>query len=738
MKNKENTWKGDLIGGMISSVMGLPKAIPWGVLVFSPLGPAYAATGAFAGLVAIIFSNLGSAASRGAAILNNGPFSITTLLLASVVPLVSSRTVADNPETIPLIITLVFLTVFMSGLFQALFGLFKAGSLAKYIPYPVIAGLMNGAGIAIFIAQLRPMTGLGKEIPLDNITSVLHHLSIPNLSIGILTLLILWRGEVITRRIPPAFLGLIIGTAFFYLLSAIGHDQNIGKTIGTIPGGIPTPDQLIDFIKLFFQSEQRNLVLELIPIAISIAIVNSLRSLIVTVAIDNVTFERTDSNKELIGQGIGNMLSALFGGISSAGSQSTTIAGFKNGASTSATKIYCALFSLLILILLTPAVSILPEVVLSASLMMMGIEALDSWSIKLLSNLFSKQRNNSEYVDIFIVLVVTGVSVTAGTNEALFVGIFLSVVHFIYRMGKDILARQYDAGKIHSNIIRPMNEIELLRTEGDRIRILELQGALFFGTADKLAGIIEAILNKESERVKYIILNFHKITEMDASGGNLVGQIFNRCKKRGVQVWIASSEHLAMEKRIQAFGAHDSLKNVDFHDNINTALGCAEDQVLDSVFGHDRNQIEKGIDELAVLGTLTGDELQTLSTHLTRSCFSDADVIFRQGDEGDRLFFLLKGRARIEFVPPFATGPSTIATICPGMMFGEMAIIDSSPRSTSIIAEGDAICASITVREIAALFTSHPAIIQKLYQGFAMNLTQRLRIANLINSELQG
>jgi hypothetical protein len=111
MKNKENTWKGDLIGGMISSVMGLPKAIPWGVLVFSPLGPAYAATGAFAGLVAIIFSNLGSAASRGAAVLNNGPFSITTLLLASVVPLVSSRTVAGNPETIPLIITLVFLTV---------------------------------------------------------------------------------------------------------------------------------------------------------------------------------------------------------------------------------------------------------------------------------------------------------------------------------------------------------------------------------------------------------------------------------------------------------------------------------------------------------------------------------------------------------------------------------------------------------------------------------------------------
>lgn len=735
---KAKGWMGDMMGGIISSIMGLPKAIPWGVLVFAPLGPACVAIGAFAGLVSIIFSNIGSATSRGSAILNSGPFSITTLLLASVVPLILNRSgyAMSDPATIALVIDLIFLTVFMSGIFQALFGLLRIGSLAKYIPYPVIAGLMNGAGITIFLAQVRPMTGIDKSIPLNNIEAVIHNFSIPTLSIGVLTLLLFWRGDVVTRRIPPAFLGIIVGTAFFYLLKILGGGQNLGHTLGAIPGGIPTPEHLFNFLGIIFQGERLNLVVELIPIAVSIAIVNSLRSLIVVVAIDNVTFERTDSNKELIGQGVGNMLSGAFGGISSAGSQSTTISGFRNGASTSATKIYSGLFSLLILMVLTPVVSILPDVVLSASLMMMGIEALDSWSMKLLRNSFSKQDSPQEYMDIFIVLIVTGISVYSGTTEALAAGILIAIVHFIYRMGKGILAREYDATKIRSNIIRPISEIEFLETEGDRIRILQLQGALFFGTADKLASIIDSILNQHFGRVQFIILDFHKVTEMDGSGGNILGQIRKRCKKKEVQVWISSNDQHG--ERIKAFGVNDLIKGDDFHDCINAALGCAEDKLLHAAFGSEHNQIEKDLKEIAVLSNFQSEEMQILSGYLKRSCFDDAATVFKQGDAGDSLYFILKGRAKVEFKSQHSDIKSIIAIICPGMMFGEMAVIDGSPRSTSIVAEGELVCVSITTDEISALLASYPEIIKKLYHGIALNLTQRLRITSRIISELQA
>jgi len=758
---KENTWKGDLTGGIISAIMGLPKAIPWGVLVFAPLGPAGLAIGTFASLVALVFSNIGSAASRGSPILNSGPFSITTIMLASAVPAILSHTNSDinDPATVALVVELIFFTVFMSGLFQVLFGFAKIGSLAKYIPYPVIAGLMNGAGIAIILSQLRPISGLNKETPLSDFSALLNDLSLPGLFVGGLTLLLFWYGDKISRllpitllgraspstevnrrkapRIPPAFFGLIGGSVIYYLYKALAGEQGIGGTIGEISGGIPSPEHLFDFISIIFHGEQFGLLLELTAIAISIAIVNSLRSLIVVMAIDNVTYERSDANKELIGQGVGNMLSASFGGISSAVSQSTTIAGYRNGASTSATKVYSGLFVLLVLLMLTPVISLLPKLVLAASLIMMGVEALDSWSLKLLRSFFSKQEGAKEYVDIFVVLMVTSISVFYGTNEALAIGIFLSVVNFIYRMGKDIVAKDYDATKIRSNIVRPNTEVEFLEKEGDQIRVLDLQGALFFGTADKLASDIDEILGKDGGRSQYIILNFRKVSEIDGSGGNILGQIRKRCQKRGVQVLLCSSGFPEMEQRLKAFGLHDIHKGIDFHDSVDSALGYAEDKLLDTGFGLIRHQIEKQPNELTVLSVFTADEMQVFSHYLKRNCYDDGGLVYKQGDAGDRLFFILKGRAKVELLPSGASVPFTISILCAGMMFGEMAIIDGSPRSASIVAQGELICLSITREEISSLLASHPEIARKLYHGLTLTLLQRLRTSDRAISKLR-
>ncbi len=758
---KAKTWKGDLTGGAISSTMGLPKAIPWGVLVFAPLGPAGVALGTFAGLVSIIFSNLGSAATKGSPILNSGPFSITTIMLASAVPVILSHTNSNlsDPSTVALVVELIFFTVFMSGIFQVLFGLAKIGSLAKYIPYPVIAGLMNGAGIAIVVSQIRPMTGLSKDTPLNDASAILHSLSLPGLCVGGLTLLLFWQGDKIARwiptaflgrvvppsqvnrrkshRIPPAFLGLIGGTVIYYLFKAAGYGAGIGETIGTVTGGIPTPDHLQDFLGVVFRGDQMGLLVELSAIALSIAIVNSLRSLIVVMAVDNVTFERSDSNKELIGQGVGNMLSATFGGISSAVSQSTTIAGYRNGATTSATKVYSGLFSLLILLMLTPVISLLPKIVLAASLVVMGVEALDSWSMKLLRNAFMKQEAAKEYMDLFVVLTVTGISVFYGTNEALAVGIFLSVVNFIYRMGKDILARDYDATKVRSNIVRPMDEVQFLETEGDKIRILDLQGALFFGTADKLAGDIDAILGCDGERIQYIILNFGKVSEIDGSGGNILGQIRKRCKKRAIQVLICSSGFPHMEQRLKAFGIHDIVKGVDLHDSVDSALGYAEDQLLDEGFGIERHQVEKRLEEVSVLSIFSADELKIFSGYLKHACFNNGSTVYKQGDVGESLFFILKGRARVEHLPVGATTPFTLSILCSGMMFGEMAIIDGSPRSAAIVADGELVCVSISGTEISSLLATHPDIAKKLYHGLTLTLLQRLRTADRAISKLR-
>ncbi|MDP1871041.1 MAG: SulP family inorganic anion transporter [Gallionella sp.] len=758
---EKKAWKGDLVGGVISSVMGIPKAIPWGMMVFAPLGPAFVAAGTFAGLVAIIFSNFGAAFARGAPVLNSGPFSITTIMLASAAPVILSHTHSDlsDPATVTLVVELIFFTVFLSGVFQVVFGFARIGTLAKYIPYPVIAGLMNGAGIAIIVSQIRPITGLGKDIALNDFTAVLPHVSIASLCLGAATLLLFSRGDRLARwiptafigrvdsapqvnrrksyRIPPAFLGIIGGTVLYYLMNFFGYGNRIGGTIGQVAGGLPTPQHLFDFIGIVLSGGQLGLLADLAAIAMSIAIVNSLRSLIVVMAVDNVTYERSDSNKELIGQGVGNMLSAAFGGISSAVSQSTTIAGYRNGATTPATKVYCALFSLLVLLLLTPLISLLPNVVLAASLVMMGFEALDAWSIKLLRNAFAKHGASGEYLDVIVVLSVTGISVFYGTNEALAIGIVLSVVNFIYRMGKDIIARDYDATKIRSNIVRPVEEITYLETEGVKIRVIELQGALFFGTADNLASNLDAIRNKAGGQIQFIILNFRNVSEIDGSGGNILGQIRKRCKKSGVQVCFCSSGFPDMALRLKAFGIHDLINGVDLHDSVDSALGYAEDKLLDDGFGLKRHQLEKTLAEISVLSVFTGDELAVFSTYMKRAVFADAHSVYRQGDSGEELFFMLRGRARVELIPANSTVAFTICILCSGMMFGEMAIIDGSPRSAGIVAEGELVCVSINRDDLSALFTAHPEIAKKLYHGLTLTLLQRLRTADRAISKLR-
>lgn len=736
-----NKIKGDAVGGIVSSIMGLPKAIPMGSLVFAPFGPEYIALGTFAGMVSIIFSNFGSAITRGNAVLNSGPFSIPSLMLVSAVPIIMSNTGANlnAPVSMSLPIALIFFVVFASGFFQLLFGLFKVGSIAKYIPYPVIAGLMNGAGLMICLGQVRPMLGLSKNSAFSDVTLISSQISAPNLIVGIVTLLLLWRGDMITRRIAPTFLGLIGGTILFHAFRFTGYGDATGGTIGTVSGGIPSPKYLVDIFGIFQDDKGLAAAIDLIPVILSIALVNSLRSLVVIAAVDGVTHERTDSNKELVGQGLGNMMCSVFGGISAAGSQSTTISGYRNGASSSTTKVFSGFFSLLILIAFTPAFSYLPEVVIAASLIMLGIEAIDSWSVALFKRFISKRETAFPYLDALIVLSVTAISVFIGVFEALSVGIILSVVHFIFLMGKDIVAREYDATRMRSNIIRPESEIVFLEAEGDKIHILELQGALFFGTADKLASKVDSIISAEGRKVQQLIMDFRKVHEIDGTGANLINQMRSRAKKKGVSITLSSVADGDMWLRFEALGMHNGLtEDGALYPNIDSALASAEDHLIDSVFGIDRDQKEKNLNDIPLLQALNEEELCQLARYVKRISLKDGTLIYRQSEPGNDLYFILRGRARVEITPPGKDKCHVIAILCSGMMFGEMAVLDGGPRSADVRAIGEFACVSLSKDDIEAFTKAYPDAAIKLYKGFALTFSHRMRIANRINTELRG
>lgn len=334
--------RGDLQGGIVASIMVVSRAIPLGVLVFAPFGPATMALGTFAAIVSVIFSNIGAALVRGNAIVINAPYSPTTLMLASAATLIMSRVGAETVDAtgVALPLTLLFFIVFASGACQVLLGLFKVGFIAKYVSYPVIAGLVNGTAILIVLGQTRAILGVGQEVALYKLLWSPGLISLPTLLIGAATLLLLWKSTALIRWLPPELGGLLGGTLLFYIFRLLNL-QAIGGTIGTIASGFPSPKFLPGFIELALQPHTLTVIRELLPIILSITLINSLHTLVLDMMVGNLTEGRPDSNRELIGQGLGNMLSSVFGGVSASGSTPATISGYHNGGHTVSVKVFC-------------------------------------------------------------------------------------------------------------------------------------------------------------------------------------------------------------------------------------------------------------------------------------------------------------------------------------------------------------------------------------------------------------
>ena len=734
ISTRKRSWTSDLAGdsagGTTATILALPEAMAYGTIVFAPLGPDYVPVGVVAGLMALCFSNLGAAGCGGVRIMNNGPYSLTSLMLASAMTIIASK-VSDGNAAI--VIGLLLMIVFLSGLFQVVFGVLKVGEMVKYIPYPVTSGLLNGTAILIFLGQIRPMLGLAR----DNMLTDFNSMQPLTFVVGLVTIAAIFLGPKLTKKIPPPFLGIAAGTLIYYILELSGFKDSLGAKIGAIPFAIPTPRYAIDFSRLFFSEHFLMIVKELTPLALSIAVVASLQSLIASVSADNILRERSNTNRELIGQGVGNIASSLFGGILCAGSQSRAMANYSYGGRTANSRIAAGVFALAVLLFISPLVAKLPKVVLAGTLVVLALRGFDAWSFNLVNSLFSRQARIKQVLsDLSVVVIVAAILAVIGVFEAVGAGIFISVLFFVLRMGKDVIRRQYDATRIRSNVQRPYEEITYLEEYGDRIRVFELEGALFFGTADRLAmAIDEAIETK----VDYIVVDLLHVSDIDSTGANIISRIGDRCRDKSKHLLLSSigltrsSDALVTELSIC-----EGVDDESYFNTIDDALGWAEDRLLDERFGKDRYDKEIPLDKVDLLKEFSEAELDVFTLYLGKSVHDPGKVIFKQGVPGDRVFFLVQGKVQIIVDLPEGQGKQKIATLCPGTIFGEMSIVDRGPRSANVVAETRATCYHLRYSETLRLNKEQPELNHKLMIGFAREISKRVRIANRIATELRS
>jgi SulP family sulfate permease len=506
--------RGDLLGGLIAGIVALPLALAFGV---------QSGLGAAAGLYGAIASGILAALLGGTATQVTGPTGPMTVVSASVVAIAIERA-----GTVESGLGIILLTFFLAGAFQILFGILGIARYVRYFPYPVISGFMSGVGLIIVALQIWPF--LGSSSPKSTL-DVFTQINVPLTSInwaavglGMLTVLIFYLFPRITKAVPSALVALIAGTLTSVLLGA-----NV-PVIGDIPSGLP-PLQISELLSV--GSEHYLIVLEY---ALVLAVLGSIDSLLTSVIADNITKTKHNSNRELIGQGIGNMAAALIGGLPGAGATKGTVVNINAGGKTRLSGALHGLFLLIVLLGAGQYAAEIPLSVLAGILIPIGLGIVDY-----------KGLRDLRYVpraDAAVLLIVLVVTVFGDLIQAVGVGIVLASL--LYMKQSSDLA---EAGT-SVNPLTEMAEERLsvgetgvaLETPG-QVYVKHLYGPMFFGFTARFQELVQSLTSDAD----VLIIRMDRVPYIDQSGLYAMEDAVLSLRQRDVTVLLTGVDTQPMD-----------------------------------------------------------------------------------------------------------------------------------------------------------------------------------------------
>jgi len=506
---KESTIRGDIFGGITSGVVALPLALGFGVasgldsltLDGAPI------SGALAGMVGAIVVGLLAAIFGGTPSNISGPTGPMTVVMAGVI-----AAATGDPRW-------VFIAVALSGVLQIAFGLFKMGKYINYVPYPVISGFMSGIGAIIIVLQLPLLFGQDPQgNPIAAIRGVPEYLRNANLSalaVCLGTVALIYVVPKITKAVPGTLLALLIMTPIAYFGSL---DVAL---IGDIPTGKPRfmiPDQL----------EWSGLKLVL-PAAFMLAMLASIDSLLTSLVADKITKTRHDPERELMGQGIGNLVAGLFGGLAGAGATMRTVANVQSGGRGRLSGIVHSLLLLAVLLGLGPLAEQIPHAVLAGILITVGIGIIDYEGIK---HFLKVPRG-----DAVVMVVVLLLTVFVDLMTAVGVGLALACILLVKRLSDMDAATHSPLLDIASH--RPwIPALEFPEEIAKSIYVIDVHGSLFFGNAGPLERKLGAL-----EHASAIIVRMWEVRFIDQSGAYALRDLAEHLQAAGTRVILTELQH---------------------------------------------------------------------------------------------------------------------------------------------------------------------------------------------------
>ena len=715
-------------GGLAAMLVALPSAIAFGLVIFSPLGPERAAQGAIAGIVGTIAIGVIAPLFGGTPRLISAPCAPAAAVLAAFAAELARREGGDgraalDPDRAVLLLILVALS---AGGLQLLFGTAGGGRLIKYIPYPVVAGYLSGVGVLIFLSQLPRLLGLptGTSLAAGLASPSLWNLR--GLLVGLVTVAVMALAPRVTRAVPAPILGLAGGIATYFGLGtarpemlSLAHNPLVIGPIGA--GGGWSLAGVVARWSSVGQLGAADVQLMLVP-ALTLAVLLSIDTLKTCIVVDALTRSRHDSNRELVGQGLGNLAAALAGGVPGAGTMGATLVNISSGGRTRVSSVLEGLFAAAAFGLLGALVAWVPLAALAGILIVVASRMVDR-------NVFHLLAQRSTVLDFVVVAAVVVTAIARSLIAAAGVGLALAILLFLREQIRGNVVRRKTYGDhTFSKKRRLPDEAAVIEQKGAQTAICELQGSLFFGTTDRLFTELEDDLRTR----KYVILDMRRVQSVDLTAIHLLDQMEARLAERdGTLIFSHLPPNLPTGQDLHVYfdqvGLVRPSRRVKVFDELVDALEWTEDRLLEEAgLLHAGDEVPLALHQIGLLKGIDEEALRALASCTEERSFAPGQEVFRPGDAGDEIFLIRRGDVRI--VLPLAGGRRHhLATFGRGDFFGDMAFIVPAARSADAVASVPTDLYTISRARFDAVASQHPMLDRKVFTRLACALAIRLR-----------
>lgn len=727
--------KNDISAAISTAIISIPGNIIFGIIAFSPLGPQYTNLGILSGFICSIILGGFSAIFSNTKGLISGPRAGVSIAIASFLTYLINFYAAANTLQISnsYILALLFGTLIAAGFIQMVLGIFKMGMVIKYISYPVIVGFINSKVILLVKSQIWNMTGL--ENTGGTFFSNFQNINIFAVFVTAVTVLLYFIIKKIFKKIPVHLIVIVLACFVHYMFDWLQITDNPGKIIGSIDLNLKQLLYYFDGLAVFGNSGFFVHITEMIITAFGIAVLSSTDTLLTSLAIQNITYESVNANRELLVQGIGNIFSTLFGGIVGGGSSTRSMTNVQTGGRNKIAAILYAFLIFIILVVLTPIIQYLPLAVIAGLAIIIAIKMFNRWMLSLFGKIRSKKNGVNKEVLSNLIIIVLVILITLMSNlvYAALSGMAISIILYVYKKSRvSILRKTYSGAKIHSKRQLNLNVMELLNNYGSEICILELESSVFFGTADELSNRIDTFLTK---KIKFLIIDLKRISDIDSSGIRILERIYAKAESKDCLVCFAYLASNSMYWGLfNEMGFFKRINSRHVFIDSDSALEYCEDLLVKK----HRNKLNK----LSKLGfsafnNFNGNDFEIIRKLLYKKLIKQGEYICKQGDESDSMYFISKGSADITIRLSNNQREKRLETLNAGTFFGEMAMIEEKPRSANVVAKTDLTCLILKKEKFTLLREKHSDTYLKMMNNILKTLSSRIRYANITISELE-